>query len=223
MKYFFKKKNIADASVGEILQEHRRRKNISLEAAAAATKINVKYLRALENGDCQSLPSGVYARNFLREYCFWLGLNSQPMLEAFEGEINLTKVDAGGQEIFSRQRPRWYYFLSLPKVARNTILVIVILGGLGYLGWRIQQIIAPPALAIMFPPESYLTAENKITLLGRTERETRLTVNGSEVLSDEAGNFSEEVNLTAGLNVITVKAKKRYSREAEAVRQVLVK
>src|SRR3989338_2048574 len=175
MQFIFKKKNITDASVGEILQEHRRQKNISLEAAAAATKINVKYLRALENGDCQSLPSGVYARNFFREYCF---------------------------------------FLSLPKVTRNTILVVVILGGLGYLGLRIQQIIAPPALAIMFPPESYLTAENKITLLGRTERETRLTVNGSEVLSDEAGNFREEVNLTAGLNVITIKAKKRYSREA---------
>ena len=223
MRLIFKKKKIVEESVGEILLERRRQKNISLETAAAATKINVKYLQALENGDYDNLPRGIYARNFLREYCFFLEIDSQPVLEAFEGEVNLTKVGVGEREIFSRQRPRWYYFLSLPKLWRNTILVVVILGGLGFLGWRIQRIIAPPAIAIIFPPESYITSENKITLSGQTEREARLTVNGSEVLSDEAGNFSEEVNLTAGLNVITVKAKKRYSREATVVRQVLVK
>lgn len=223
MKLLFKKKKIVEESVGEILQAGRRQKNISLETAAAATKINVKYLQALENGDYQNLPSGVYARNFLREYCFFLGIDSQPILAAFEGEINLTKVEAGGREIFSRQRPRWYYFLSLPKIWRNTILGIVIFGALGFLGWRIQQIIAPPAVIVIFPPENYVTAENKVTFSGKTEQETRVTVNGSEVLSDAAGNFSEEVNLTAGLNVITVQAKKRYSREAEVVRQVLVK
>jgi len=223
MKYFFKKKNITDPSVGETLQAQRQQKKLSLEAASAATKISVKYLTALENGDYKNLPDGVYARNFLREYCYYLKLDCKYLLESFKEEINLVKIEEKDRPVFSRQLPKRQYFFSLPKVTRNIILLIAIILGFVYLGLRIEQVIAPYRLTIDFPPENYVTSERKITLTGQAEREARLFVNNQDVFSDETGRFSQEVNLKEGLNVITVKAKKKYGREATAVRQVLVK
>lgn len=223
MQLLFHRKNITDASVGEILQERRQQKRVSLEEAAAATKISVKYLAALENGDYRNLPDGIYARNFLREYCYYLKLDCQYLLELFEAETNLIKVEENDQPVFSRQLPKRQYFFSLPKVARNIILLITIILGFVFLGLKIEQAVAPSRLTIDFPPENYVTGESKITLTGQTEHEARLSINSQEVLSDETGKFSQEVNLKEGLNVITVRAKKKYGREAAVVRQVLVK
>jgi len=223
MQLLFKKKNIVDASVGEILTERRKQKKISLDMAAAATKISAKYLAALEKGDCQSLPDGVYARNFLREYCYFLELDCRQLLKNFTEETNLINIKEKDEPVFSHQRPKRQYFLSLPKIMRNIILLIAIMAGFLYLGLRIKQIIAPPLLIIDFPAENYATGENKIIFFGRTEPEARLFINGRETLSDETGKFKAEISLKEGLNVISVKAQKQYSKEAAAVRQVLVK
>lgn len=223
MQFSFKKKDITDASVGEILAERRKQKKISLEAAAAATKISAKYLAALEKGDCQSLPDGVYARNFLREYCYFLGLDCRQLLKNFTEETNLINIKEKEEPVFSHQRPKRQYFLCLPKIMRNIILLIAIVAAFVYLGLRVKQIIAPPQLVIDFPAENYTTAENKIIFSGRTEPEARLFINGREVLSEQTGEFKVEISLKEGINVISVKAQKQYSQETEVVRQVLVK
>ena len=48
MMFSFKKKNITDLTLGEILQQTREEKNISLEKVAKVAKMNPEYLRALK-------------------------------------------------------------------------------------------------------------------------------------------------------------------------------
>ena len=46
----------------------RKKKSISLSAIAAATKIGVRYLEAIERGKFHSLPGGAYGLGYIRQY-----------------------------------------------------------------------------------------------------------------------------------------------------------
>ncbi len=70
--------------LGEKLQEARKRKKVSLEDAAAATRIKIEYLRALEEGDYPGLPPRAYVKGFLKIYGHYLGLEYPLLLQFYE-------------------------------------------------------------------------------------------------------------------------------------------
>ncbi len=75
--------------LGHILREARETKGLTLAEAQEETRINKKYLSALENGEYDQLPTPVHVRGFLKNYARFLGLDSQPLLERYE--LNLTQ------------------------------------------------------------------------------------------------------------------------------------
>jgi cytoskeleton protein RodZ len=83
--------------LGHILREARETKGLTLAEAQEETRINSKYLAALENGEYDKLPTPVHVRGFLRNYARFLGLDAQPLLERYE--LNLS------QQTKSRLRP----------------------------------------------------------------------------------------------------------------------
>ncbi|MFN3928188.1 MAG: helix-turn-helix domain-containing protein [Thermoflexus sp.] len=71
--------------VGEQLRAAREARGLSLEEAAAATRIKRVYLEALENEAFSVLPSPAHARGFLRRYARWLGLDEAALLADWDG------------------------------------------------------------------------------------------------------------------------------------------
>ncbi|MFZ1321319.1 MAG: helix-turn-helix domain-containing protein, partial [Ignavibacteria bacterium] len=67
---FFNKTPILldEETLAEQLRRRRQASGLKLEEASKRLKIKVAYLDALEKGRYDLLPSGVYGRNFLREY-----------------------------------------------------------------------------------------------------------------------------------------------------------
>jgi len=223
MKILFKKKEIIDLSLGEILQEQRKRKKVDLEKSSKDVKIDIKYLQALENGEYNKLPTGLYGKSFLREYCIYLRLNYDDLIKLYDEENDLSITSEKDNEVFSHKRAKKSYFLSLPKITRNIILVLVVLAGFFYLGLKFKDIVAPPKILINFPPENYITEESKISIVGTTEVNARIFINDEEILGSETGEFNKEIDLKKGVNIIKIKANKKYGRDVEVVRQVLVK
>ncbi len=70
--------------IGQRLAEAREGRRITLEQAEKETRIRLKYLMAMEAGDFDSLPNEVVARGFLRSYAQFLGLDPQPLLQAYQ-------------------------------------------------------------------------------------------------------------------------------------------
>jgi cytoskeletal protein RodZ len=68
---------------GQTLREAREDLGVSLAEAERETRINRRYLAALEEEDEAELPAAVYTRGFIRTYCHYLGLNSDGMLDLF--------------------------------------------------------------------------------------------------------------------------------------------
>ncbi len=68
------------ASFGESLRRERELRGVSLQDIAAATKIGVSALRAIEEDHLEKLPQGLFVRGFVREYSRFLGLDEQKIM-----------------------------------------------------------------------------------------------------------------------------------------------
>jgi cytoskeletal protein RodZ len=73
----------------------RRRKGISLESIAASTKLSVRQLDAIENGDFKRLPGGIYNTSYIRQYAQAIGFDETDLLAYYYQVVKL----AAGQTV----------------------------------------------------------------------------------------------------------------------------
>jgi cytoskeletal protein RodZ len=71
------------SSFGETLKRERELRQISLREIAEATKINLRYLEALERNDFRHLPGGVFNKGFVRAYAEFIGVDPEAMAMAY--------------------------------------------------------------------------------------------------------------------------------------------
>jgi len=87
---------------GEELRSERERRGISLERLCADTKVNQRFIEALERGEYQALPGGVFRRGFVRAYLKAVALDEAEWLPRFDksyGELMRSLgVGAGKQD-----------------------------------------------------------------------------------------------------------------------------
>ena len=74
------------------LKNHRAKQGMKLEEISDFTKINIKYLEAIESGDFNILPT-VYMRLFLRSYSKYIGSDADKALKDFESYSNFSSRD----------------------------------------------------------------------------------------------------------------------------------
>lgn len=72
--------------VGIDLKSIREEKKMSLSQIALATRINLTYLKSLEEGKYRDMPGGIYNRAFIKAYCEHLGIDPAQYLERYDAE-----------------------------------------------------------------------------------------------------------------------------------------
>lgn len=128
--------------IGEKLREAREANNITLDELQETTKIQKRYLRAIEEGNYHILPGSFYARAFIKEYANAVGLNSNELLEMHEDELPSIGEKRSGVQYTRLQRTRKSSssskasaFLSFLPTVIVILLVIVIIS----LAWYLYQ------------------------------------------------------------------------------------
>ncbi len=76
------------ASFGESLKRERELREISLRQISEATKINLRYLEALEENRFDALPGGLFNKGFIRAYATYIGIDGEAMVNSYLQEIN---------------------------------------------------------------------------------------------------------------------------------------
>jgi cytoskeletal protein RodZ len=203
---------------GEKLQQARLLKNLKIEDVAKKLNIRREYLSALENELFEELPTGLYGKNFVKEYASFLGLDVKEILKSWDEQILNNSPD----DPFSRKILAGHKFIIFPKIIRNLLIISAIVICFLYLSFYFKRIILPPKLIITQPETNLAITATNINISGQTEKEAEVTINGTLVLNNHAGYFTQTVNLKKGLNSLTIKAKKKYSRAQTVVRQILV-
>ncbi len=67
--------NKLENSLGDLLHRTRQSRKKTIEDAAESTRINAKFLRALEANDFGKLPDEIFTRGFIKLYATYLGLD----------------------------------------------------------------------------------------------------------------------------------------------------
>jgi len=68
--------------LGQLLQQTRIERELTLADVEAETRIRQKYLEALEQGNWEALPNLAVAKGFLRSYARFLKLEDHPLVQA---------------------------------------------------------------------------------------------------------------------------------------------
>lgn len=206
-------------TVGSILQEARISKKLSLEQAETTTKIRLKFLRSIESDDYTDLPSVSYAKGFVKNYSEYLGLDSGRVLAFFRrqtAEVTRSSVLPKG---VSEPMGKSMFQLTPGKFLAG-ILVVLVLIFLGYLGLQYRKLNQPPDLSVDSPKNQLVVHERRIDVLGSTDPDATVTVNGINVVVRGDGKFFDQIPLESGVNKITVIATSRFGKSSTIVREV---
>jgi len=86
------------ANFGETLRRERELRDISLREIADATKINLRYLEALEQNRFDILPGGVFNKGFIRAYARFIGADGEAFVDGYLQEMAAreAQANAGG-------------------------------------------------------------------------------------------------------------------------------
>ena len=87
------------ASFGETLKRERELREISLRQIAEATKINIRYLEALEENRFDVLPGGLFNKGFIRAYSTFIGIDSEAMVNSYLQEVSVHLPGAGAAPV----------------------------------------------------------------------------------------------------------------------------
>lgn len=85
-------------SFGEELKRERELRRISLREISESTKINIRYLEALENNDFRHLPGGVFNKGFVRAFAQFIGVDPDRMVNAYLMEEQNQGAGQTGQD-----------------------------------------------------------------------------------------------------------------------------
>jgi cytoskeleton protein RodZ len=69
------------------LRWERERRKVSIEKICEETKVSTRHLHALEAGEYDALPGGVFRKGIVRSYLSALGLDEVSWIERFEASL----------------------------------------------------------------------------------------------------------------------------------------
>jgi len=91
-----------NSAIGQELQQARLDKGLSLDDIQQSTKIQKRYLAAIESGQFDQLPGAFYERAFVRQYATAVGIDAVAFMQKYENEdaetpqpdLSAARVDA---------------------------------------------------------------------------------------------------------------------------------
>jgi len=148
----------------EEFKAHRESHSISLEEISERTKINIRFLEAIEEGNFDILPE-TYIRLFLRAYAIEIGIDPDEAIEKYELSRGQRKSEETGKSPRSEESRDQEEFdesawdSSFPLSSQSTInwkraAIVVILAG--FVIWAVKSYVSDTAT----PESAGMSADN---------------------------------------------------------------
>jgi len=123
---------VGENRVGDILREARESRGMSLEEIAKSTRVPMRHLKNIEDGDYGDLPAPTYSTGFVKAFARELGLNQEALGQAFRDEIQYRTTQETVQDYFEPADPSRVPPRSLAWIAAAIAIILAI----GYALWR---------------------------------------------------------------------------------------
>lgn len=203
-------------TAGEILKKKREEKNLTLDQVEEAIKIKKKFLKSLEDDRAEKLPSEAYARGFIKNYAEFLDLPSEKILAIFRRQFR-----GGGKTRPLIKKIEGEPFLKItPERTKWAAVLILFFLFFGYLFRQYRSLTHGPSLILLEPQKNFISHQEKITVKGKTQPDTRVFINNKQIYPNERGEFSQEIFLSKGINQIVILAENNLGKQKTIVREV---
>ena len=208
-------------TVGSILKKAREEKGLSHKEIFQAIKIHPRFLKALEGGDWSVFFGGVHAKGFLRNYAEYLGLNLDEVSAFFRREYDEKE---NSKKIKSAIKP-----LSAPRLVATPGLVLATATAVfvtlffGYIIYQYRSFAGAPILILDQPSTDLTVSDPLLNVVGRTDPDAAIFLNGQEISTGERGTFSAHITLAEGVNTLNFIAKNKLGKENKVSRTVVVR
>ncbi|UQS81706.1 DUF4115 domain-containing protein [Bombilactobacillus folatiphilus] len=122
------------SELGDKLRDARLAKGYTIDDLQKITKIQKRYLMAIEEGRLDQLPGDFYIRAFIKQYADSVGLNSTQLLQEFSDEVPQVQPEESPQEqpvvkrdsLLLNLKRRWPQILILAVVLLIVILICLV-------------------------------------------------------------------------------------------------
>lgn len=164
------------ASIGQELKRERELRGISLKEIADSTKINIRFLRALEEDRFDMLPEKFFTRGIIRTYANYIGLEEQSVLNTYLEGLQAKEKHLGPEE--NKKPEAIVDNESHPDKKKNifffmlTLLVILALTVILYIVFQKDEESPPSSSEIQSLPVK--PQEKSLTLPPSTEEESEI-------------------------------------------------
>lgn len=125
------------ADIGEKLKSAREAKGLSIEDIEKATKIQSRYLTAIEKDEFDKLPGDFYVRAFIRQYAQVVGLDGKELLSDYHEDVpeadpdeyvgnSIDNKSEDVRETTNNKKNLWKNYLPRIAIALGVIIVILV-------------------------------------------------------------------------------------------------
>lgn len=203
-------------TIGVVIKDARRSRNVSVADLEHATKIKQGFILAIENEDWQALPDLVVVSGFVKSIASQLGVDPGHAVALLKRDYPPKKIalnpkpDVGRELVWG---PRFTFLVGVSSI------VLIVLTYLAFQYWNFTRL---PKLEVMAPQEDQVVEVGKIQVTGKTKKEVTIVINNQPVLVEDDGSFSAEIEVTSSTTEIVVKAKSRSGKETQLVRKIVV-
>ena len=90
------------------LDRSRKLAGVSLDDIAANTKISVRFLKAIEAGEYEKLPGGIFTTSYLRQYAAAIGYDESALLEHYQQKTNPPPAPQQAPRESRTRLDRWF-------------------------------------------------------------------------------------------------------------------
>jgi len=156
--------------LGTYLKEQRETLGISLEQIQSTTKIQKRYILAIEEGDYKQLPGAFYARAFIKTYAEALGLDVDEVFATYKRDL----PEPEAQPVVELSRRATYSKSTAPKksVAKRWIPNIIIIALIFAIG-----------IALYYGFQAFQDGDGTKTA---TPKQSEVTIDEGDAPSEEA-------------------------------------
>ncbi len=111
----------------------------------------------------------------------------------------------------------------LASYVRGGLLALAALSLAGYSYAKLAPLLAGPVIRVEAPENGATVERSFIEVRGEAKNVAAINLNGRRIFTDEDGAFAEQLLLSYGHNIITLKASDRFGRETGKVLEIVYK
>lgn len=200
----------------KILKSIRLSKNLTIKELSDILSINVNDIKILESQNYFNLLSKKSILNFLKKYSKFFDLDFRKLKKYFKKNTSDVLLS---QKVFVKRINQNFSFFGFIKMF--TIFSVFLLLFF-YMGVEIKNRYSKPDLFIISPLDNFNTKDNEVVIKGKTVKNANISINGEFVLIDKFGNFTKNILLNNGLNIIRISAFKDKGDENVIVKRIIL-